>query len=163
VDAIADLFAHQKLRTQLWFDNVTHSRSMVIAPNPDTAVGNTGHIIMDEVGRMPEFQALVEAVAPFMSSNPLFKWRMATTPPPDDTHYSYEMLAPDDPNEKFPVNARGNFYRSQAGIMIHRVDAWDACRGESSDLRPGNTRAAHTRGITRSRSRQGRVGPELRL
>jgi hypothetical protein len=126
VDALCDIFASQKLRTQLWFDNVTNSRSMVIAPNPDTAVGNTGHVIMDEVGRMPDFRAMWEAAEPFIASRPEFKIRLATTPPPDDSHFSYELLAPEDPDQHFPVNARGNFYTSQAGLPIHRVDAWDA-------------------------------------
>lgn len=126
VDAIADLFEHQKLETKLWFDNVTHSRSIVIAPNPDTAVGWTGHLILDEVGRMPEFREVWEAAEPFVASNPQFRIRGATTPPPDDMHYSYELLAPENPDQVFPVNERGNFYTSQHGLPVHRVDAWDA-------------------------------------
>jgi hypothetical protein len=125
VDAIAEMFEAQKLRTYLHFDNVSHSRSMVIAPNPDTAVGNTGHVIFDEVGRMPEFQLMWEAAEPFIASRPEFKIRMATTPPPDDAHYSYELLAPDHDNA-FPINPRGNFYTSALGIPVHRVDAYDA-------------------------------------
>ena len=51
---------------------------------------------------------------------------MATTPPPDDSHYSYELLAPPPELEgTFPVNPRGNWYKSRAGILVHRVDAWD--------------------------------------
>jgi hypothetical protein len=129
VDAIADLFEHQKLRTYLKFDNVTESRSMIIAPNPDTAVGNTGHLILDEVGRMPEFRELWEAVEPFMASNPNYRGRMATTIPPNDDHYSFEILSPPDTDKPFPVNPRGNFYESSAGISVHRVDAWDAAAG----------------------------------
>lgn len=126
VDAIADLFEHQKLETKLWFDNVTHSRSIVIAPNPDTAVGWTGHLILDEVGRMPNFRDMWEAAEPFVASNKAFRIRMATTPPPDDAHYSYELLAPPDPDQVFPINPRGNFYTSLHDIPVHRVDAHDA-------------------------------------
>ncbi len=126
VDAIADLFEHHKLETRLWFDTVTHSRSIVIAPNPDTAVGFTGHLILDEVGRMPEFRDVWEAAEPFVASNPHFKVRMATTPPPADDHYSYELLAPENPDTIFPVNPRGNYYHSIHGIPVHRVDAFDA-------------------------------------
>lgn len=124
VDAIADLFEHQKLETKLWHSNATCSRSIVVAPNPDTAVGWTGHVIFDEVGRIPDFQDVYEAMEAIISSNPKLKIRMATTPPPDDAHYSYELLAPP-AGIKFPVNPEGNFYTSEAGIPVHRVDAWD--------------------------------------
>lgn len=125
VDAIADMFEHQRLETRLYHDNASYSRSVVMAPNPDTAVGWTGHTILDEVGRMPDFRACFEAAEPFVSSNPAYKLRMSTTPPPDDTHASYEMLAPPT-DDGFPVNPKGNFYESQCGIIVLRVDAWDA-------------------------------------
>lgn len=126
VDAIADMFEHQKLETRLWHTRTAYSRSMVVAPNPDTAVGWTGHVILDEVGRMPEFREVFEAMEPIVSSGKNYKVRMATTPPPDDGHYSYELLAPPAELEgSFPVNPRGNWYTSRAGILVHRVDAWD--------------------------------------
>lgn len=126
VDAIADMFEHQKLETRVWHSRTKYSRSMVVAPNPDTAVGWTGHVILDEVGRMPEFRDVFEAMEPIVSSQKNFKVRMATTPPPDDGHYSYELLAPPAESEgTFPVNPRGNWYTSRAGILVHRVDAWD--------------------------------------
>lgn len=124
VDAIADLFEHQKLEARLWHDNVTYSRSIVIAPNPDTAVGFTGHLILDEVGRMPNFKEIMEAAAPFVDSNPNFLIRGATTPPPDDAHHSYELLAPQDDN--FAVSPVGNYYRSLSNVLVHRLDAYDA-------------------------------------
>lgn len=124
VDAVADLFEHQKLETKLYHDNTRYSRSIVVAPNPDTAVGWTANLILDEVGRMPEFQDLWEAVEPIVSSNPGLRVRLATTPPPDDAHYSYELLAPAAGSE-FETNPRGNLYHSQAGLQVHRVDAWD--------------------------------------
>ncbi len=128
VDAIADLFEHQKLETRLWHSRTRCSRSLVVAPNPDTAVGWTGHVILDEVGRIPDFQNVFEAMEPIVSSNKGFRVRMATTPPPDDAHYSYELLAPR-PEETFAVNKRGNWYQSRGGIMVHRVDAWDGYAG----------------------------------
>lgn len=124
-DAVADLMEHSKLEVKLWHDNATYSRSIVIAANPDTAVGYTGWLFLDEVGRMPEFQGVWEAAEPFAASNPNFRIRLATTPPPDDAHYSYEILAPP-PGMEFPVNPDGNFYVSEAGILIHRVDVYDA-------------------------------------
>lgn len=124
VDAIADLFEHQKLETKLWHSNTRCSRSKVVAPNPDTAVGWTGHVILDEVGRIPNFQDVFEAMEPIVSSSQNFRIRMATTPPPDDAHYSYELLAPPAGSE-FKVNPRGNFYETEAGLLVHRVDAHD--------------------------------------
>lgn len=126
-DAIADLFEHQKLETRLWHSRTSASRSMVVAPNPDTAVGWTGNVILDEVGRMPEFRDVFEAMEPIVSSNKGFKIRFATTPPPDDTHHSYELLAPPPEMEgSFRPNPEGNFYTSRLGILVLRVDAWDA-------------------------------------
>jgi len=125
VDAIADLFEHQKLETRLWHSRTRYSRSMVVAPNPDTAVGWTGHVILDEVGRMPDFREVFEAMEPIVSSGQHYRVRMATTPPPDDAHYSYELLAPPPELSAFPVNPRGNWYTSRQGILVHRVDAFD--------------------------------------
>lgn len=124
-DDICDLFEKSKLETKLWHSTTTCSRSRVIAPNPDTAVGWTGHIVGDETGRWPDAQAVLEAVGPFMDSNPRFCFWQATTPAPDDKHYTNELIAPP-PNLDFAPNRKGNWYRSGAGVMVHRVDAWDA-------------------------------------
>lgn len=126
LDAVSDLFESQKLETRFKHGYAANqvSRSMVVAPNPDTAVGWTGNVIMDEVGRIPNFRDVWEAMEPIVSANPQFRVRMATTPPPDDAHASYEMLAPN-PDEVFPISASGNFYTSAGGILVHRVDADD--------------------------------------
>ncbi len=124
-DALCDILEHSKLEVKLWHSNTTCSRSRVIAPNPDTAVGWTGHIIIDEAGRIPNAKDVLEAVLPFMDSNPAFNLLMATTPPPDDKHYTFELFAPP-ADAVFEVNPKGNWYRSASGIMVHRVDAWDA-------------------------------------
>jgi hypothetical protein len=124
LDAVCDLFEHSKLETRLYHTRSVYSRSRVIAPNPDTAVGWTGDIYADEVGRWPNAQDVLEAILPFMASNPDFALRMATTPPPDDRHYTFELFIPPDSSE-FPLSAKGNWYRSASGIMVHRVDAWD--------------------------------------
>ncbi len=125
LDALSEIFEASKLETRIYHNRTTYSRSRVIAPNPDTAVGWTGDIWLDEVGRMPEFKDVLEAVLPFMSSRPDFRLLGITTPPPDDTHYSWELFAPP-AGADFSPNARGNYYTSQAGFKVHRVDAWDA-------------------------------------
>lgn len=124
-DALCEIFEAQKLETRIYHDRSTYSRSRVIAPNPDTAVGWTGDIWLDEVGRMPAFKEVLEAVLPFMSSNKIFRLLAITTPPPEDDHYSWELFAPM-AGQDFSPNARGNYYTSQAGYKVHRVDAWDA-------------------------------------
>lgn len=124
LDAVSDIFEKSNLEVKLWHDNTTCSRTRVIAPNPDTAVGWTSDIFGDEVGRWPDAQAVLEALVPFMRSNPDLWMRLATTPAPDDKHYSFEMFAPPIGLE-FPVNPKGNFYLSNSGIMVHRVDIDD--------------------------------------
>lgn len=125
IDALSEIFEAQKLETRIYHDRSTYSRSRVIAPNPDTAVGWTGDIWLDEVGRMPDFKEVLEAVLPFMSSSDKFRLLAITTPPPEDDHYSWELFAPP-VGQEFTANARGNYYISQAGYKVHRVDAWDA-------------------------------------
>jgi hypothetical protein len=124
VDAIADMFVHSKLETRIWHSNAVYSRSHCVAPNPATAVGWTGDVFMDELGRIQDLRDLMEAVRPFMYSNPEFIWWMATTPPPDEAHYSFDLFAP--PQETWPVNPLGNWYVSKTGIKVHRFDCFDA-------------------------------------
>ena len=123
IDAIADIFEHNKLEARIYHSDAVYSRTRVIAPNPDTAVGWTGDILIDECGRIPNFKDVYEAILPFMDSNPDFNLIAATTPPPDENHYSYEMFLP--PNKEWRHNPRGNWYQSPCGIMAHRLDAWD--------------------------------------
>lgn len=123
IDAIADLFEHQKLETRIYHSRTNFSRSRVVAPNPGTAVGWTGDIYMDEVGRVPALKEVIEAVEPFMDSNPEYEFLMATTPPPDESHYSFEAFLP--PDQDFPTNPRGNWFTAPYGCPCHRLDAWD--------------------------------------
>lgn len=126
IDDLTEVFEAQKLETRIYHTRTLYSRSRVIAPNPSTAVGWTGDIWLDEVSRMPELKDVLEAVLPFMSSNPQFRLLAITTPAPDDKHYSWELFAPRAGEEEFAPNKRGNYYTSQAGIRVHRVDAYDA-------------------------------------
>ncbi|WP_043585297.1 hypothetical protein [Geminisphaera colitermitum] len=129
-DAVCDLFEHQKLETRIYHDRTSYSRSRVVAPNPATAVGWTGDVFLDEVGRIPGLKDILEAVMPIMESNPEFIMWMATTPPPDDKHYSFELFQPPSAMD-FPVNPLGNFYDAPAGVLVHRFDAWD---GEAAGI-----------------------------
>jgi len=95
-----------------------------VALNTST-VGETGDLITDEVGRAKQFKEVCEAIEPIIASNPEFRWLLTTTPPPDDTHYSFELLAPPVGLE-LPVNPKGNWYRSDLGVWVLRLTANDA-------------------------------------
>ncbi len=128
LDAICDLFENSKLECRIWHDNTSFSRTRVLSPNPDTARGFSGDVLGDEIGFWPDFRATWDAVEPIISRNPEWLMWLATTPPKDDRHPTYELLMPD--HESFPVNAKGNWYQTQSdngrGYPVHRVDAYDA-------------------------------------
>lgn len=123
-DDFADIYEHSRLELRLYHDRTVYSRTKVVALTPD-AVGETGDLILDEVGRVKNFREVWEAVSPIIASNPEFRCILTTTPPPDDAHYSFELLAPPIGTE-LPVSPTGNWYRSDLGVWVLRVDAWDA-------------------------------------
>nr|MDE1907217.1 hypothetical protein [Rhodospirillales bacterium] len=123
-DDYAELYEAQRLEFRLYHSKTIYSRTKVVALTPD-AVGETGDLIMDEVGRCKKFRDVLEAVMPIIASNPLFRAIYTTTPPPDDTHESFDLLAPPIGAE-LPINARGNWYRSELGVWVLRVTAEDA-------------------------------------
>lgn len=137
-DALAELFESQRLEFRVHHDATTVSRTQVIAPNPATARGWTGWVFLDEFGFIRDFRDLWEAVEPIVSTDKSFHLVMATTPPRDDSHYSYELTAPPMGME-FKVRARGNWYESEARVPVHRVDVFDAAAAgvKLYDLRTG--------------------------
>jgi len=127
-DGLCELFEAQKLEARIWHSNTLYSRTKIIAPNVATARGYTGDVFLDEIGFIKDFRALWEAMEPIMQSDPEFRCMMATTPPEDDAHYSFELAAPE-PGTEFlagQASPQGRWYKSQAGLWVHRVDAWDA-------------------------------------
>jgi hypothetical protein len=125
IDALADAFEHQRLELRLRHDRSTVSRTVVIAPNPATARGWSGWVFLDEFGFVRDLRELIEAVDPIISTQPAFRLIGATTPPSDDAHFSYELTAPP-VGVEFPVDPAGNWYRSEAKKLIHRVNIYDA-------------------------------------
>lgn len=123
-DDFADLFESQRLEFRYFHSKTIYSRTKIVALRPDT-VGETGDLMADEIGRIPNWREVVEAITPIVASNPNFRICYCTTPPPDDTHYSFDMLAPP-VGTVFEPNKEGNIYRSEFGIWVHRIDAWDA-------------------------------------
>jgi hypothetical protein len=128
-DDFAGIFEAQRLEFRFYHSNSEsdYSRTKVVALLPDT-VGETGDLMLDEVGRVKNFREVWEAVRPIISSNPSFRCTLTTTPPPDDTHYSWELLAPPIGVE-FAPNPEGNNYVSELGVNVLRVDAYDAYAG----------------------------------
>lgn len=123
-DDFADVYEGQRLEFRLYHSRSVYSRTKVVALTP-AAVGETGDLILDEVGRVNNFRDVWEAVKPIIASQPAFRCVLTTTPPPDDTHYSFDLLAPP-VGAELPVNPRGNWYRSELGVHVLRVTAWDA-------------------------------------
>ena len=123
-DDFAELYEATRLEFRLYHSNAVYSRTKVVALTVD-AVGETGDLVLDEVGRVKDFGAVLEAVLPIIASNPTFRAIFTTTPPPDDTHPSFELLAPP-VDAELPVNPLGNLYRSEMGVMVLRITAEDA-------------------------------------
>lgn len=123
---LVSLFKQGRLEVSFKHSSLVSSRLRVIAPNAATARGYSGFVFMDEIGFIRDFKTLYEAMEPIISRDPTFHLCMATTPPKDDAHYSYEIAAPDPGAPAFAPDPKGHFYTSQAGVPVHRVDAWDA-------------------------------------
>lgn len=123
LDDLAGLFESSKLETRIWHDRTSYSRTRVVAPNPQTARGFSGDVFGDEIGFWPEFDGVFDAIEPIISRNPEWLMWLATTPPKDESHPVYDLL---DPGEmKFPANPRGNWFETESGYPVHRVDAYD--------------------------------------
>jgi hypothetical protein len=123
-DDYAELFEQQRLEFRYYHDRGSYSRTKVVALRPDT-VGETGDLMADEISRKKDWAETWEAIEPIAQSNPEFRILLATTPSPDDAHLSNEQLAPP-VGTPLPINPQGNWYRSDLGIWVLRVDAFDA-------------------------------------
>lgn len=122
---VADLYQHGKLEVTLHHDRIRRSRTKIIAANYATARGYSGYVLLDEIGFIRDFKSFYEAIEPVFSRNPDYRLWMATTPPEDDAHYSYELSAYP-PGLEFTPNAAGNWYENESGLPVHRVSADDA-------------------------------------
>lgn len=123
-DDFAELYEATRLEFRLHHSNSVYSRTKVVALTPD-AVGETGDLILDEVGRAKRFREVLEAMLPIIASNPEFRAIFTTTPPPDDGHPSYDLLAPPVGTE-LPISPTGNWYKSELGVHVLRITAEDA-------------------------------------
>jgi hypothetical protein len=120
-----ELFSQQKLEFRVYHDRTTYSRTKVIAPNIATARSWSGTVLLDEIAFIHNLRELITALLPIISTSKDYKLILSTTPPEfDDTHYSFELLAPP-PGLEFKPNGAGNWYESETGIRVHRADAHD--------------------------------------
>jgi len=124
-DDFADLYEASRLEFRLWHSNSLYSRTLIVALNPD-AVGLGGDLILDEVGRAKRFGEVLEAVMPIIQDDPSCRCIYTTTPPPDDSHPSFALLAPP-LGVELPVRPEGNTYKSELGIFVRRITVHDAC------------------------------------
>jgi hypothetical protein len=124
-DSFAELFSQQRLEFRVYYDRTSYSRTKVIAPNIATARSWSGTVLLDEIAFIRNFRELMTALLPVISADKQFKLILSTTPPEfDDTHYSFELLAPP-AGLKFEPNPEGNWYTSESGMRVHRADAFD--------------------------------------
>jgi hypothetical protein len=120
-----NLFRQQRLEFRVYHSPTCYSRMKVIAPNIATARSWSGTVLLDEVAFIRNLRKLMNALLPVITADKSFKLILSTTPPEfDDTHYSFELLAPAAGAEFAPASA-GNWYTSESGIRVHRADAFD--------------------------------------
>lgn len=126
-DDLADLYRSSRLEMRLYHSRTGYSRLLIIAPQPATARGWSGKVFRDEaMFTRPELERELQvAMKPIIDTDPAFQLVYASNLGNDDRHPIWEMTLPE-PGTEFPVNADGNFYRGQNGILIHRVALADA-------------------------------------
>lgn len=123
-DDFAELFDARRLEFRIYHDRTSYSRTKVIALTP-SSVGETGDMMADEIARIKNWREVWEAIEPIISSNPEYRLCLSTTPAPDDTHLAFEMLM-EPPGLDLPVRPEGNWFRSEFGIDVLRLTAFDA-------------------------------------
>lgn len=136
VAALADLLEQSKFEVRLRHTQTICSRLKVIAANVRTARGFTGSVKLDECAFVDDLRTLLAELEPIFSTDPTFNFLMATTPPPDFGHYSYELLTAEDGKEDFPVKAEGNWFRNRAGVWVHRATIDDAALAGRLNFHP---------------------------
>lgn len=136
VAALADVLEHSKFEVRLRHTETVSSRLKVIAANVQTARGFSGSVKLDECAFVDDLRTLLAELEPIFSTDPTFNFLMATTPPPDYSHYAYELLTPEDGNEDFPQNAEGNWFKNRAGVWVHRVTIDDAALAGRKNFHP---------------------------
>jgi hypothetical protein len=120
-----NLFRQQRLEFRVYHSPTCYSRTKVIAPNIATARSWSGTVLLDEVAFIRNLRELMNALLPVITADKSFKLILSTTPPEfDDTHYSFELLAPPAGYDCKP-SPGGNWYTSESGIRVHRADAFD--------------------------------------
>lgn len=125
VPAMADILTRSRLEVRIQHSRSTFSRMKVIAANIATLRSWTGSVKFDEIAFIRHLDVLLAELEPFTSTNPDFSLVMSTTLPDDYGHYAYELAgAPDD--REYPVAPAGHWYRSRAGLWVHRVSIDDA-------------------------------------
>ncbi|OCA02311.1 hypothetical protein [Akkermansia glycaniphila] len=124
VSDLAEIMQKNSAQIRIYHSRTRYSRTLILPPNPATARSWTGDVFGDEVGFWPHCLEVLDAVEPIIASNPEFMMWMFTTPSKEEKHYMYDVLNPG--TRKFTPNPEGNFYKTETGYPVHRVDAYDA-------------------------------------
>jgi hypothetical protein len=140
---MAELFDKSKFEVRIWHSNSVCSRTKVIAANLATFRSWSGSVKLDELAFLPDLRIMLQEAEPMFSTDPTFNMVMATTLPDDYAHYSYELTTPDDYREDWPLDPKGNWFKSRAGLWVHRVTADDAYAAGRKYYNP-DTRAEET-------------------
>jgi len=152
--SVAAAFVAGRLEVRFVHTHGPVSRLKVIAPNPATARGFSGTVFLDEVGFIPAFRDVWEAIEPITASDPSFRLVMSTTPPADTAHLAHELIVPPTGQDFDFTVPSGVWYRSSAGILVHRVDAWDAATAGAALFDPesrGRLAVSHHRFVSLDR------------
>lgn len=123
---MAELFDKSKFEVRIWHSNSVCSRTKVIAANLATFRSWSGSVKMDEIAFLKDLRIIIQESEPMFSTDPTFNMVMSTTLPDDYAHYSYELTTPDDYRDDWPMKPDGNWFKSRAGLWVHRVTADEA-------------------------------------
>lgn len=126
IDDMMELMDKSKFEVRIWHSNTVCSREKIIAASVATFRSWSGSVKLDELAFLKDLRVIIQEAEPMFSSDPTFNMVMATTLPDDYSHYSYELTTPEDYREEWPVNPQGHWFKSRAGLWVHRVTADDA-------------------------------------
>lgn len=123
---LASIIERNRFQLKMWHSNTVCSRTNIIAAVIATCRSWSGSVKFDEIAFVKDLETLLAEFEPFMSTDPAFTFVMATTPPPDYAHFAYELLSPENGQEEWDLNPKGNWYKNKLGLWVHRVTIDDA-------------------------------------
>lgn len=128
-----DLYQARRMELRLYFDQTSYSRELILAPSIGTFRSYRAMVGFDEIGYMPaaDVRDLIVSADAMMRDTPDRKLIFASNLCLSDSHPWFEMTMPREiaastEEDQFPARPEGHLYRSQTGLLIHRVALKDA-------------------------------------